>query len=123
MAAKKRKRMRPAILQEDIDAYNALLAIADYNPSNGAFELASVTASKTTKETKQTAKTQADAAAAAAGDAEIDAEWNFHDMILGVKTQVRAQYGEDSDEYASLGLKKKSEYKRGGRRASPVNPT
>jgi len=44
-------------------------------------------------------------------------------MILGVKAQVKAQYGEDSDEYASLGMKKKSEDKRGGRRASPVIST
>lgn len=118
MASKKRKRLRPAILQEDIDAYDALLAIEGYNPSNPAFALAAVTASKTSKETKQTAKIQADAAAAAADDAEVDGEWDFHDKILGVKIQVKAQYGEDSDEYASLGMKKKSEYNRGSRRPS-----
>lgn len=116
MATKKRKRLRPAILQEDIDSYDALLAIIDYKPSNLEYELTKVTTSKTTKEAKQTAKIQADAAAAAASDAEVEAEGAFHDMILGVKAQVKAQYGEDSDEYASLGMKKKSEYNRGGRR-------
>jgi len=35
----------------------------------------------------------------------------FHDTILGVKDQVIAQYGPNSDEVASLGLKKKSERK------------
>lgn len=120
MASKKRKRLRPVILQEDIDAYDALLAITDYKPSNPAFALNAVTASKTSKEAKQTAKIQADAAAAAADDAEVDGEWDFHDKILGVKIQVKAQFGEDSDEYASLGLKKKSEYNRGGRRPSAI---
>jgi hypothetical protein len=32
--------------------------------------------------------------------------------MLGVKAQVIAQYGHDSDEVQSLGLKKKSEHKR-----------
>jgi hypothetical protein len=36
-------------------------------------------------------------------------QWEFHDAILGVKNQVKAQYGADSDEVAALGLKKKSE--------------
>lgn len=38
-------------------------------------------------------------------------QWNFHDLILGVKSQVKTLYGPDSDEVASLGLKKKFERK------------
>ena len=37
------------------------------------------------------------------------------DAITGAKTQVPALYGEDSDEVAALGLKKRSEKKTGGR--------
>jgi len=120
MANKRTKRLRPAILQEDIDAYAALRAIDGYNPSNPDFALAKVTESKTVKETKQTEEVQKQAAADAARDGAVSSEWDFHDMILGVKNQVKAQYGEDSDEYASLGLKKKSEYRTG--RRTPSTP-
>jgi len=47
----------------------------------------------------------------AAHDAAITTQWEHHNLILGVKDQVIAQYGADSDEVASLGLKKKSERK------------
>jgi hypothetical protein len=40
----------------------------------------------------------------------------FHDAILQVKTQVRAQFGESSNELQSLGLKKKSERKSPSRK-------
>ena len=39
------------------------------------------------------------------------AEWEFHDVIFGAKTQVKAQFGDSSNEIQALGLKKKSEYK------------
>jgi hypothetical protein len=51
------------------------------------------------------------------------AEWEFHNAILGAKTQVTAQFGDDSDELAALGLKKKSEYKSPTRRRQEVEPT
>ena len=51
-----------------------------------------------------------------ARDAAIRAERSFHNAILGAKDQVIAQYGADSDAVQSLGLKKKSDRKRPGRR-------
>ena len=60
---------------------------------------------------KQQAAVQAEAAAAAARDEAVAESWNFHNTILGVKDQVRAQFGPDSAELQSLGLKRKSEYK------------
>ncbi|MBI3363815.1 MAG: hypothetical protein HY033_02795, partial [Ignavibacteriae bacterium] len=45
-------------------------------------------------------------------DAAVAAELAFHQAMLGVKEQVIAQYGKNSDQVASLGLKKKSEYRR-----------
>ena len=53
----------------------------------------------------------AKAAADPARDEEVAAEWAFHDYILGVKTQVKAQFRDSSNELQALGLKKKSEYK------------
>jgi hypothetical protein len=121
MAKNKNKRLRPAILQEDLDAYAALKAIANYNPSNPAYSLENVEASHDAKVDKQTNEVQKQAAADAARDGAVAGEWNFHDDMLGAKLQVKAQFGEDSDEYASMGMKKKSEYKSGGRKASNNN--
>ncbi len=45
------------------------------------------------------------------------AEWAFHNAVLGVKDQVKAQYGKDSDELQSVGLTKESEKARGGPKA------
>lgn len=120
MAKNRTKRLRPAILQEDLAAFAALQAISEYNPSNQAFKTSAVAASKAAMGTKQTDEVQKQAAADAARDGAVGSEWDFHDMMLGVKMQVKAQFGEDSDEYASLGMKKKSEYRSGGRKA-PTN--
>lgn len=119
MANSKTKRLRPIILQEDLDAYAALLAIADYNPSNDAYKLGNITTSKTTKDERQTIEVQKKAEADAARDNSTASEWDFHEMILGVKEQVKAQFGASSNEYASLGMKKKSEYRTGQRRSKP----
>ena len=51
-----------------------------------------------------------------AADARAIAENKRHNVMNGCKNQVRATYGEDSDEVASMGLKKKSEKKTGGGR-------
>src|SRR5436190_10119249 len=53
----------------------------------------------------------------AARDDEIAAEWTFHDYILGVKTQVKTQFGDSSNEIQSVRLKKKSEYKSASKKA------
>lgn len=120
MAINKTKRLRPSVLQADIDAYAALQAIADYRPANNAFEAANGASAKTAMETKQTDEVQKQTAADSARDDAVGVEWAFHDYILGVKDQVKAQYGPNSNEYQSLGLKKKSEY-RTGRRGSSGN--
>ena len=114
----RQNRLNKKILQEDREAFAALQAIADYNPSNKDFELTKVTESHLSMVTDQTDEIQKHAVANAAGDKATDSERGFHNKILGAKNQVKAQYGENSDEYASLGMKKKDEYKRGRRTAS-----
>ena len=53
---------------------------------------------------------------AAARDAEIAATRELHGAVLGAKAAVIAQYGSDSPAVQAIGLKKKSEHKRPGRR-------
>lgn len=124
MATRRRKRLRPAILQEDRNAFAALKVIAGYTPPNEAYNLSAGTAIFAEMDEEQTIEVQKDAAAEAQRDKTVEVELKAHDYILGVKNQVKAQYGEDSDEYASLGMKKKSEYRIGRRAVStpPANP-
>lgn len=114
------KRLSKKTLQEDREAYAALQAIADYNPSNQDYKLTNITASFQAMETDQTAEVQKKAAADTASDKATASEYKFHNDILGAKAQIKAQYGESSDELQSMGLKKKSEYLTGTRRGAPV---
>jgi hypothetical protein len=125
MANNKNRRLRPNVLQADLDAYAALQAIAGYAPSNEAFTLTNISGSHQAMQENQTLEVQKQAAADAQRDTTVGSEWDFHDMILGAKNQVKAQFGENSDEYASLGMKKKSEYQTGRRRTTtpPGNET
>jgi hypothetical protein len=59
----------------------------------------------------QAEEAQTAAAAAAARDNAAGKEWNFHNLMLGVKDQVTAQFGRSSNQVQSLGRKKESEYK------------
>jgi TorA maturation chaperone TorD len=105
-------RLRPSQIQVDRDAYAALLAIADYAPANPAYTVAALTAASTGLAAAQQTEAQAAAAAASARDDAAAREWEFHELILGAKDQVVAQYGKDSNEVQSVGLKKRSEYSR-----------
>ena len=118
MANNPTRRISPAILQADLESFAGLQAITNYTPANTAYSLAAVTAAKQNMEAKQTAETQAAAALAAARDAANNGEWDFHSAILGAKTQVTAQFGDNSDEVLAVKLKKKSEYKRPTRRTT-----
>lgn len=120
---RKPKRLTKKQIQEDIDAFAALQAVAGYAPSNADFSLANATASHAAMEASQTDEVQKQAALDAARDAAADDEWAFHNLMLGVKTQIKAQFGADSDELQAIGLKKKSEYKKpSGRKPSDDTP-
>lgn len=102
MAKDQTKRIRPMILQEDRDILSALKGFTDpvYKPANPLYEQAKLQAAQ---------------------DATVAAEWAFHNLILGSKDQVKAQYGDDSAEYAGIGLTKKSERQSPG--PSTADPT
>ncbi|MFZ5912321.1 MAG: hypothetical protein ACOYYU_20140 [Chloroflexota bacterium] len=85
--------------------------MGDYAPANAAYAKAAVQDKLETLKSAQRAEVNAQNALAAARDAAAAAEWEFHNMLLGVKDQVVAQYGKDSDQVQALGLKKKSERK------------
>lgn len=111
MAKDETKRLTPSALAADRASLAALQAITNYTPANPAYTAATVTTAQTELLAAQAAETQTAAAAAAARDNAVAKEWNFHNLMLGVKDQVTAQFGRDSNEVQSIGLKKASEYK------------
>jgi hypothetical protein len=122
MAKDETKRIRPVILQEDRDALSAIKGYKTpvYKPANDDYTLDKLVAAQTAMVDAREWEVQQQTEADKARDATVAAEWAFHNMILDAKNQVKAQYGEDSDEYAGLGLKKKSERDSPGRPAAPA---
>lgn len=121
MANNQNKRLPSTTLQSDLEAFAALQAITEYNPINTAYSLTAVTNIKTDMQSRQTTETQAIAAANNARDNAIAKEWEFHNLMLGVKDQIKAQFGTNSNELQAIGLKKKSDYKTGRRKTGSGN--
>ena len=122
---KQSKRMPPAIIVEDEESLAALKAITDYAPPSPAYSVAAIEQAYEDLQEARTAEVQADAAAKAASDNVVGKQAHFHDLVLGAKDQVTAQFGRDSNQAQSVGRKKPSEYKprvRGTKRGSGENP-
>jgi len=111
MAEQNTRPLSPKQLQDDLDAFAALKNIGGYSPANSDYEVADGDAAQTAMEAAQVKSAQDRATAEASRDDEVTAQWAFHDFILGAKNQVKAQFGDSSNEIQALGLKKKSEYK------------
>jgi hypothetical protein len=117
MARNQSKRLAPAKIEADEKGFAALQAITGYTPINPAYSLDAIGAAHAGLLDLRRAEAQAAQAAANARDNTIAKEWEFHNLMLGVKDQVIAQFGKDSTEVAALGLKRKSEYKPPRRRS------
>lgn len=111
MAKNQTKRLSPSQLAEDEASYNALLNVTGYAPANPNFTVAQLTISNNDKRASQAAEDQTAAAADTARDHAVQQEWDFHNLILGSKDSVRAQFGKDSSQVQEIGLKRVSEYK------------
>ena len=114
--ANETRRMKPELLDADEDGFAALQGMAGYAPVNQAYTVAAITAAHASMQSAWTAEAQAEAALAAARDNSVAAEWTFHNLILGAKDQVTAQFGRNSNEVQALKLKKSSERKTPQRR-------
>lgn len=111
MAKNEANRLKPSTLEADIAALNALQTVAGYLPANPAYSATAVAQAISDLRAAQAAEDRTNAALKAARDQAAAAEWEFHNLMLGVKEQAIAPYGKDSVEVQSLGLKRKSEYK------------
>lgn len=96
----------------DIDSYFALKAIPDYTPHNPAHSVEAATAAYNELRAAEEDVLLAENALAAARDAVMNGRRSLRNVILGAKNEVRVIYGLNSNELASLGIKKKSEHAR-----------
>jgi hypothetical protein len=111
MARNQSKRLPPVKIEANESCFAALQAINSYTPINPAYSLDAVRNAHVELENLRRAEAQAAAAMVAAREGAIAKEWEFHNLMLGVKEQVIAQFGKDSGEVQALGLKRKSDYK------------
>ncbi len=116
MARNQSKRLEPAVLAADESSFAAMQSITGYAPANAAYSVAALTAARAAWTGAQDAQARAEAAAATARDETVEAAWAFHNLVLGMKDQIRAQFGKDSTEVQAVGLKRTSEYKTRGRK-------
>jgi hypothetical protein len=123
MAKKRTRRMTFGVLSADRKAFAALQGIKDYAPANQSYQIEAIKDVRDRMDVLQREAIQAEAVAAAKRDEATAGEWEFHNAMLGAKMQVTAQFGDDSNELAALGLKKKSEYKTRTRRKPPAPPS
>jgi hypothetical protein len=113
--------LKPALVETDKASFAALQAIPGYAPANPAYTMAAIATAQNELNAAQQAEAQAEAAAATARDNATAREWEFHNLMLGAKDQVVAQFGRDSTEVQAVGLKRASEYKT--RQRNPKPPT
>jgi len=116
MAKHQTVRLRPSYLEADQDACTALLDMPGYHPMDPVHSQDSLLNKRDRMRAAREEEIRLRGALQAARDAAVAAEWDFHNTILGAKGEVIAQFGDDSDQLQSLGLKRKSEYKRPGRK-------
>ena len=122
MAINQSRRLRPEELDGDREAVVAVQSIASYKPLNPAYSTAALLELNAARDTAQRAEIVAQKALATARDIACAAEWAMHNAVLGARTQVRAQFGDDSNEVQAVGLKKRSDRKRPSR-AARLAPT
>ncbi len=109
------KRISPAKLVKATTSLTAITQLKDYNPQRKDYGPTQAAAIQKGMKDAQDAELAAQNALDKARDAAAKAEWAAYNFSLTATEQVMGQYGSDSDEYASLGYKKKSEYKKATR--------
>jgi hypothetical protein len=107
-----KRRLAPNILSADEARIEAIRNLANYQPANAKYSHTNLDALDTETIAAQKAEQAAKAAWEAARDIMVMKERERHDASLGATDQVAAQYGRNSNEYQSLGLRKKNEARR-----------
>jgi hypothetical protein len=104
-------RVPKAQLEQDRRAYVAVKANERYAPANAEFSKAELDSAFDELDAAEHEVIQVEGRLAAARDRLVAAQWRCHNKMLGVKAQIVAQFGPNSNEAADVGLKKPDEYK------------
>jgi len=120
MAKQQNKPLNARTLKADTDALAAIKKMGDYKSSKAVFALDQLTAAAQGMSTASDTHAQAEADLKTARDGHVSAQWAFHNAMLGARQQVVAQYGDDSEQVAAVGLTKKSERAKPTRAAAPA---
>jgi hypothetical protein len=122
MADKTTRTLSPKTLQQDEDALAAVQDIPTYAPRKPEYATAALEALDAAVVDKEEKFAQAEAALKTARDNMVTAHWNRHNGVLGMRDEVKVQYGANSNEYQAVGRKKVSEYKKPKRKTTPPTP-
>lgn len=114
------RRLSPQTLNQDTDSLNGFNTVHKYSTQRQEATPENLQQTYQAMLIKQQAETERLALYRAASDAARLAEWEFHNAVLAMKEVVRGQFGADSDEAQSVGLKKKSDRKRPTRTKAAV---
>ena len=115
------RRLRADDIETDRAVLEAVNDIPNYTPLNPDYSLKALQSARDKMDKHQQTEARTIRSLATDRDNAQMSEWDFHTLVLGVKDQIIAQFGPDSHEVQAIGLKKKSEHKRGGRRTRGSN--
>ena len=112
MAKNQTRPVSAKTLKADTDALAAIKKMTGYQPAdpNSPYTAAKLVVVAQAASDAADSHAQAKAAHKAARDGDVAGQWALHNAALGARKQVVAQYGDDSEQAAAVGLKKKSEY-------------
>ena len=106
------RRLAAQLLNQNVDSLNGFNTIQGYSTQRQEATPLALQQTYQAMLASQQAETEKLALYRAAADAARLAEWEFHNAVLAMKEVVRGQFGADSNEAQSVGLKKKSDRKR-----------
>lgn len=106
------RRLTPAVINQDVDSHNGFKTIDGYSTKRSNATPEAIQQAYQFMLAQQQIETERLALYRAASDAARLAEWEFHNAVLAMKEVVKGQFGSDSNEAQSVGLKKKSDRKR-----------
>jgi hypothetical protein len=109
------RRLTPTVINQDVDSLNGSKTIAGYSTQRPNATPEAMQIAYQAMLAQQQVETEKLALYRAAADAARLAEWEFHNSVLAMKEVVKGQFGSDSNEAQSVGLKKKSDRKRPSR--------
>jgi hypothetical protein len=110
--AARKNRLPPDVIAADRALLLAIQSLSDYQPSNSTYSVANMQQAEASLSQAEQSTVRVEEALDQARDVEQDTAHFLHDIALGVKAQVIAQYGPDSAAVEIIGLTRKSDRKR-----------